>query len=311
MKKIVIAALALATTTAALSTFGHTSLASPRPSKPIRLTDDAHHTITLHHLARRIVTIEPSNAEIALTLGLKSSMVGADQTTFTYIPAPWKQEIKGVPNIGASYPAINVEKIVAAKPDLVIASQGEKGISSLAHFHIPVLILEPTSIQGMYHDMLLVGKATGKTQVAKTLIQKYRRQIAAIEKSVSRATTRPTVFYDLGGLYTVGPNTFLNALINMAGARNVGATMSKEPWPAVTAEQVVQANPDVILIDSSAGTSISKEEQVSGFSAIRAVKSGHVYELSNSSYVVEPSPALIRGLKELVGILHPAIKTGK
>ena len=303
--------LGVMATTATFSAFGQISQAAKAHATTIRLTDDTHHTITLSHPAHRIIVIEPSNAEIALSLGLKSSLVGADQTTFSYIPSPWNKEIKGVPNIGPSYPAISVERIVAAKPDLVIASEGEKGISSLAKFHIPVLTLEPTSIQGMYHDMLLVGEATGKQQVAKTLIGKYQHQIAAIEKSVNGVTTRPSVFYDLGGLYTVGPNTFLNQLIDMAGARNVAASMSKEPWPQVTAEQVVEADPNVILINGTSGTSVSQEEQLSGFSAISAVKTNRVYEVPNSSYIDEPSPALIMGLKELVSILHPAIMVGK
>lgn len=274
----------------------------------IRITDDLHHTITLKKAATRIVTLEPSNAEIALDLGLKKEMVGTDEATFTYTPSPWNHQLHGIPNIGPSYPGISVEKIVAAKPDLVIATTGIKGLSALARFHIPVLVLQPASIQGIYHDILLVGRATGKSVQARATVAHMKQQVAAIEQKVRRTKTRPTVFYDLGGLYTAGPHTFLNSLIDMAGARNIGAELSTQPYPQVTAEQVVKANPDDILIDPESGTTVAKEEAVSGFSAITAVKTGHVDLIPNSSYVNEPSPALVMGLKELVALLHPQLK---
>lgn len=282
-------------------------VASSSPT-PIHITDDLHHTITLKKAATRIVTLEPSNAEIALDLGLKKEMVGTDQATFQYTPAPWHQQLHGIPNIGPSYPGISVEKIVAAKPDLVIATTGINGLSALARFHIPVLVLQPTSVQGIYHDILLVGRATGTTLQARATVAHMKQQIAAIEQKVRRVKTRPTVFYDLGSLYTAGPHTFLNSLIDMAGATNVGAHLSTQAYPQVTAEQVVKANPDDILIDPEAGTTVSKEESISGFSAITAVKTGHVYPVPNSSYVNEPSPALVMGLKQLVTLLHPQLQ---
>ncbi len=287
------------------------STGSPKASTVIHITDDLHHTITLKKPATRIVTLEPSNAEIALDLGLKSHIVGTDQATFQYTPAPWKAELSGLKNIGPSYPGISLEKIVAAKPDLVIASTGIKGLSALAQFHIPVLILNPTTVNGVYHDILLVGEATGTAAKAHQLVNKMKGQVAAIEAQVATVKHKPTVFYDLGGLFTTGRSTFLNSLLSMAGAVNVGATMSSQPWPQVKAEQVVKADPEDILIDSTAGTSVSQEDHQAGFSAITAVKTGHVYVLPNSSYVDEPSPALVLGLQELVKVLHPKLHLGR
>lgn len=294
--------------TGLLAGCGTTATIASRPPAPIHITDDLHHSITLKKPATRIVTLEPSNAEIALDLGLKPEMVGTDQTTFQYTPAPWKQLLHGIPPIGPSYPGISVEKIVAAKPDLVIATTGIKGLSSLAQFHIPVLVLEPASVQGIYHDIMLVGRATGRTAQARATVAHMKQQITEIEQAVSRVKTRPTVFYDLGGLYTAGPHTFLNSLIDMAGAMNVGAQLSTQQYPQVTAEQVVKANPDDILIDPESGTTVLQEEHLAGFSAIIAVKTGNVDLIPNSSYVNEPSPALVMGLEELAKMLHPHLR---
>lgn len=300
--------------TASLAACGSTSASlgssasAPQHKHRIRLKDDLGTIVTLPKPATRIVALEPSNAEIVLDLGLKPEVVGMDDSVFEYAPAPWKSELAGIHNIGPSYPGISVEDVVAAKPDLVIAATGIKGLSSLKQFHIPVLILNPTSINGVYHDIALVGEATGKTAAANRVITQMKHQMTAIEASVKSVKTHPTVFYDLGGLYTPGPNTFLNSLIDMAGAQNIGASLSTQQYPQVTAEQVVHADPDDILIDGSAGTSIAQEEAQAGFSATVAVKTHHVFEVEQPSYVDEPSPALVMGLKELIAILHPHLQ---
>ncbi len=299
------AAAALVASAALLAGCGASSgpVADAASHSPIRLVDDTHHTVVLNSPATRIVTLEPSNVEIALDLGLKNHIAGIDTSTMAYTPSPWKAQLKGLKNIGPSYPGISVEKVVAAKPDLVITGPGVKGIAQLAKFHIPVLTLNPQSAAGVYHDILLVGKATGRTEKARALVLRIKKQLRAVASEVS-ALPRPTVFTDLGGLYTVGPHTFLNSLIAMAGARNVGVEMSRQQWPKATAEQVVAANPSVILIDGG-GTSVAQEEHIAGFSSTRAVETGHVYEVPQPSYIDTPSPAMVMGLKELVRLLHP------
>lgn len=278
------------------------------PNTSITVTDDSGQAITLKKAATRIVTIEPSNTEIALDLGLKSNLVGIDQQTIQYTPAPWSRQLHGLHNIGASYPSVSLEKIVATKPNLVITANGVKGLSGLKALHIPVMVLNPTSIQGVYHDITLVGKVTGKTPKATRVIQHMKSEVSALESKVAQTKGRPTVFYDLGNLYTAGPGNFLSNLITLAGATNVGSVMSKTTWPQVTAEQVVKTNPNIILIDGSAGETIAQEDKQAGFSAITAVKTHHVLLVPNSSYVSEPSPGLVMGLKELIHLIHPRLK---
>jgi iron complex transport system substrate-binding protein len=133
-----------------------------------------------------------------------------------------------------------------------------------------------------------------------------KRQIAAIEAKVSRVHSRPTVFYDLGGLYTAGPKSFLGNLITLAGGVNTGARMSPKMWPVVTAEQVVADNPSVILIDAGTATP-AQEDALPGFSKTTAVATHHVLVVPVPSYTEQPSPGLVMGLRELVRLLHPGI----
>lgn len=281
------------------------------PSGPIRIVDDLGQTITLSHPADRLVVLEPSNFEIVDALGLRKDIVGIDSSIPTYTPAPWRAATRGLPSIGPSYPGITVERIVAARPQVVLATTGISGLKGLTALHIPVVVLNPQNIQGVYHDIALVGAITGHRAAAAALVAHMRAQVQHWTAVARRAPTRPTVFYDLGGLFTAGPHNFVNSLIQLAGGVNIGARLSSQAFPQVTAEQVVAANPDIILIDPDA-TTVAKERQIPGFLDTRAGKSGHIEAVFNSAYINEPSPGLVLGLKELIELLHPGlIKTGR
>ncbi len=292
-----------------LLTFGAAvAAAAPLPSGPIRVIDDVGQHIVLGHPARRIVAIEPSNAEIVLALGLKARLVGVDQSSFQYTPPPWRARLQGVHSIGNSYPAASEEAIVATHPDLVLAATGVNGLGGLRALGIPVVILDPRSVAGIYHDIRLVGRLTGTLSRARQLVHHMQAQVAAITRRVrTQARHRPTVFYDLGGLYTAGPKSFIDSLIRLAGGVNVADRMSSAAYPHVTAEQVVAADPRIIIVDPDA-TTVAKEEKLPGFSTLSAVRHHRVYALPDSAYVNEPSMALVGGLEELVRIFHPHVK---
>jgi iron complex transport system substrate-binding protein len=276
-------------------------------SKPIRLVDDTGARVVLKHPARRLVVLEPSNFEIVDELGIRSRVVGVDSSVPEYVPAPWHQAAQGLHSLGSVYAGVSAEKVLALKPDLVIADQGISGLSGLKALHIPVLTLEPKTVAGVYHDIRLVGLATGRSQEAGRVIARLKAEMARIEAKVRRVHTRPTVFYDLGGLYTAGPGNFINSLISLAGGRNVAARLSSTPWPQVTAEQVVAENPAVILVDPSGGDTVARELTIPGVSKTAAGKDHRVLLVPQPDYIDQPSPGVAMGLQELVQLLHPGL----
>lgn len=282
--------------------------AAPKASiaHPIRLYDDLHHLVVLKRPARRLVVLEPSNFEIVDALGLRQDIVGVDTSVPGYTPAPWRKAAQGLPSVGPSYPGISVERIVARRPSLVLATTGIAGLKGLSTLHIPVLVLNPQSINGVYRDIELVGEATGTESRAMALVKRMQGEVAALTRQVARTSKHPLVFYDLGGLYTTGRHTFLDSLIQMAGGRNVGAELSKAQWPQVTDEQVVRADPSVILVDPDA-TTVAKERQIPGFLETIAGRTGRIYAVPNSAYINEPSLGLVAGLRELIKLLHPGL----
>ena len=283
------------------------SQSAPSTSHALTIVDDTGRKVVLPHPAARIVTIAPSNTEIALDLGLKKNIVGTDAMTFQYAPPPWSSELKGLHNIGASFPAVSVERIVALKPNLVVAIPGVKGLSQLQHFHIPVIILSPATIHGVYHDIRIFGRATGRTRQANQVISHLKAQLTALQHTLRRqAHHTPTLFLDLGQLYSAGPGSYLNSLITMADATNIASHFSHTAYLQLSAEQVVKANPRTIIYDPEDATK-KVIEKLPGFSHVKAVKGNQVLAMPQPSYIDQPSPALAMGLAELIHLLHPHV----
>ena len=275
----------------------------------IVVVDDAGHRVVLAHPVHRLVVIEPSNFEILDAMGLRQDVVGVDSSVPRYTPAPWQSAAKGIPSIGSAVPAPSAERVLALHPQLVIASTPLSDLKALTALHIPVMVLDPTSLAGVYHDIALVGQVTGHAGRAAALVAQLKRNLAGVTARLAGIRTRPTLFYDLGQLYTTGRGTFLTAMIGLAGGRNALAG-EVTGWPQVTAEQVVRANPDYILIDSGAGVTPAQEENYAGFASTTAAHLHHILVVPNSSYLDQPSIGIWRGVLELARILHPARMTG-
>ena len=121
---------------------------------------------------------------------------------------------------------------------------------------------------------------------------------------------KKNVYFEIGagsGLYTFGNGTFLNELIETVGAKNIFGNESS--WITVTPEAVIDANPDVILVNTpgtnEAGlTAIEDVESRDGWDTITAVQNGAVYSIDNNASS-RPSQNVIKALKEIAKAIYP------
>lgn len=100
-------------------------------------------------------------------------------------------------------------------------------------------------------------------------------------------------------LMTVGPGSFLDELINLAGGENIAADTG-QPWPQFSEEQVLARDPEVIIL-----TNYNKAEalQRPAWQNLAAYKTGDVYEVNPDLYV-RSTPRLLDGLAELISFIH-------
>jgi iron complex transport system substrate-binding protein len=305
-----LAVLAALVVVSALAGCGGMSQAASQAK--IVVVDDMHRRIELDRPATRIISLAPSNTEILLALGLRKAIVGVDQDSFEYLPAPYRQEAKGLTDVGNSYSGLNLEAIEAAKPDVILAIPGVDAadLPKLEALKVKIVTLEPQNLAGIYYDILVVGKLAGVVGRAEALVHRMQATIAAVQRAV-KGGSHPTVFYELddssSGLYTVGPGSFIDSLITLAGGRNAMDPYVKTAYPQVSAEEVVRANPDVIVLGDTPYTTVAAVKARSGWSTVTAVRLGRVYGNIDPSLLQEPGPAVVEGLVLLARDLHPGL----
>lgn len=273
---------------------------------PVTLTDDLGREVTISALPQRIVSMVPSNTEILFAVGAGEQVVGVTEYC-DYPPEAQTREKIG----GFSAKTISVEKIVALEPDLVL-SAGEiqqSVIEALEQAEIPVFALAPERLAGVYHNIETVGRLTGReTQAAEVVAEMQDRVAAVTEKSQQvPEDKRPAVFYEVWDepLMTAGPTTFVSELIELAGGKNIFADVSEE-YPQVSAETVIQRDPDVVLGPDTHGEELIAENIKArpGWENISAVKEGRIY-LVNGDIVSRSGPRLVDALEAIARTLHP------
>lgn len=274
---------------------------------PVTLNDSVGRSVTLASAPQRIVSLAPSTTEIAFALGLGSRVVAVDN--FSDYPA----ETKALPKINAM--PLNFEQVVSFKPDVVLVAglTNPDDIKKMSDLKLTVLAVGSanTTFDSIASDIAMVGKATGTDAQAKMLADGMKQKIDAVKAKTATATSKPKVYWELDATdpakpYTPGPGSFLNDLINLAGGTNIAAN-AKSPWAQINAEEIIAANPDIIVLsDASYGVTPASVKARNGWNAINAVKNDKVFGIDDN-LVSRPGPRIGEGLEAAAKLIHPEL----
>ncbi len=283
---------------------GNTDTTQPVTSVfPVTVVDDSGNTVTIPAEPKRIVSTAPANTETLFALGVGDRVVGV--TSLDDYPP----EVADIAKIG-DYTA-NTEAITALSPDLVVGYSGnEEALAPLQAAGVPVLIMNPTDLEGVYSDITTIGAATGITGVtgrAATLVQAIKAQIAQIGDAAGATGESPSVFYALDNtLWTCGPGSFVDELLTLAHATNVASVDAPgaDAYYQFSPEQLVAADPDFILLPGSVYTSASEFTADPRFAGLKAVTEGNVFVIDDV-VVTRPGPRIGDGLLILAKVIHP------
>lgn len=287
-----------------------TPTAEPVPvSQAITIADGLGRTITLSSPASRIVSLAPSTTEILFALGLGDRVVGRDSFS-DYPEAALK-----IVDIGGGFTELNLELILAQKPDLILASSltSDEQIQALENAGLTVFAVEnPKDFPGVYQNLRTVARLTGGETAAESLIADMQTRVAAVEAVVAEISDRPLVFYEIDGtdpsaIWAPGPGSFIDTMIRMAGGDNLSATLSDE-WVQISLEELIARDPDLILLGDATwgGVTVEGVTQRVGWDSLSAVKNGQVFPFDDN-LVSRPGPRLVDGLEALAKQFHPEL----
>jgi iron complex transport system substrate-binding protein len=266
---------------------------------PLTITDDAGRQVMFAQPPQRIVSIAPSNTEILYALGLADRVVAIDSYS-NYPP-----EAAAKPLVG-DYLEPDLESVVAAEPDLILAADVHLGtvLPELDTLDLPTVVFAPANLDEVFASILQVGVIAGEPARAAELVCELQARVDAVTAAIVGAP-RPRVFFELDpGLYTVGPETFVADVIARAGGENIAAAAA-EMWPQLSAEAIVAANPEVILLaDEVAGVTPEQVAARPGWQGIAAVEQDRIVPI-DPDLVARPGPRVVDGLEEVAAALHP------
>jgi iron complex transport system substrate-binding protein len=275
------------------------------PASGTTVTDDAGTVIAFNATPFRIVSLSPSNTEILAALGLTGRIVGVTDVC-DYPPS-----VKNITRIGG-YSSISIEKVAAARPDLVIASDitPQESVGRLRELGLSVIVVAPKNIEHMIRDIRMLGTLTGTESRAGELAENLSARIAAVSPCPS-AKGHPTVAHIVWHepLYVSGNNTLQNDVIILAGGENVFA--SEDGWSTVPLEEFLVRNPDIIIVNGGGGMDSSSRdiiyEELTGnpqYASLSAVKNNRVYAV-NADTISRPAPRIVGALEEVARLIHP------
>jgi iron complex transport system substrate-binding protein len=271
---------------------------------PLTLTDDTGATIAIESEPQQIVSLAPSNTEIVCALDACDRLVGV--TDFDDYPP----EIADVPDVVIAA-QVDVEAVVAADPDLVLAAGNELTpstvISQLDDLGLTVMTLYPETLDEVYADIELVGAALGNGAAAAELVGGMETRASAVEEAVAGAE-RPRTFYEVGvfenTIYTAGEGSFLASLIDLAG----GEPITGDATGTIGLESLVAADPQLILLgDATYDETITPESVAArpGWAGLTAVRGNRVVVFTEDLVVTRPGPRVVDGLEALARAIHP------
>ena len=268
-------------------------------AESVTVTDMYGRSVTLPAPAERIIALTAADCEILCALGCEEKLVARGE----YCNYP--ESILALPVV-QSGAETNLEEILALDPQVVLMSdmaQAKEVVDALENSGVRVAVSNADTIEGTYEAIRMIGGLAGKTAEAEALVADMEASFAAIrEKS---ADAGKTVYFEVSplewGLWAAGAGTFMDEIAQMCGLTNIFADV--EGWAAVSEEQVLLRDPDVIVtIAMYFGEGPTPVEEImsrGSWAEVSAVKNNRVVNL-DSDMLSRPGPRLVDAAEALM-----------
>lgn len=272
---------------------------------PVTLVDAQGASVTIVRQPARIVSLAPTVTEILFALGLGDRVVAVTEQC-NYPP-----QVTNLPRVGGWFTP-SLEKTLAARPDLVVASRGnpQQFLAALRRSGVPLFAVDPRTLDDIYVEIQDIARVTGAQQAAVRLMKGMQERLAAMAGALRDVPERdrPTafIFLQTSPIWTAGSGTFQDDAIRAAGARNLAAT--KRGFAPFGVESLLAADPDFLLLSTMAGDPDRMKREVVAnpvYKRLSAVKEGRMI-LLDADEIMRPGPRLVNAVEAMARALYPA-----
>lgn len=275
----------------------------------VTVVDQLGREVELDGTPEKIISSYYISTSLLINLGVQDKLVGIEAKAKTReMYKKVAKELIDLPAVGTSK-EINIEECANLNPDLVIIpTRLKEFIPKFEELKIPVIAIEPETLDQFKETVKLIGKAVGKEEKANKLVNYYDDTISKVKELNKNLTEKQNVY--LAGsdsvLKTCTSKMYQNYMFEVCGGENVTKELTDGYWTTISVEELVKKNPDVIYMVGYASYSkddILKDERLKG---INAIKNNKVYVFPSTLEAWDyPTPSSMLGILWLENNLHP------
>lgn len=270
----------------------------------IQVSDDTGQTVELARPAQRIVSLSPHATELLFAAGAGAKVVGV--VAFSDFPP----QASRLPQVG-SYNALDSERLLALRPDLVVAWKSGNGAPAIERLHrlgLKVYLSESEHLKDIPQTIDNLGMLAGTAATANAASAQFRAQIDRLRRIY--AQRKPVeVFYQLWNqpMITVNGQQIISEVIELCGGRNLFAGLGTLA-PTISLEAVLQANPEIIIASGMANKRPPWLDDWKRWGTLRAVHN-HQIHFIGADLINRPSPRLLQGAEQMCRLIDGARQT--
>ncbi|RWR00465.1 vitamin B12-transporter protein BtuF [[Pantoea] beijingensis] len=242
--------------------------------------------------APRVISLSPHITELAFAAGITPVGVSA----WSDYPA----QARNIEHV-ANWQGIKIERIIALKPDVVIAWRGgnpQRQVDQLQSLGINIVWMDPVTIESTISSLRELQAWSPHPEQARQHADEMTRELAALRNRY-QTPQRKRVFLQFGQqpLFTAAQATLQNQVLQLCGGENIFAD-GHVPWPQISREQVLMRHPDVIVITGE-------------ISRVPAIQQFWQPQLNvpiiaiNDDWFSRPGPRILLAAKQLCQALQP------
>ena len=263
--------------------------ATPRPRRVV-VTGTGSAVVPFEAPPERMVVYDGAAVEMLFAIGQGHRIVG----THSYVSYP--PETDAIARVGDAF-NMDIEAIVALEPDLVYVFY-DRFNADLERAGLKVLYIASLShgFTDVANQIRMWGAITGANDAAEAVAGEFDARVAAIREKMDSVSETQTIYSHGFQWWTPGDNTLVNDVFELLKLENVAQFEGYKP---ISPEEVVAANPDIIMGDPAA---VAEEAALAG---LEAVTSGRVFNFSAGNSLSVAGPRFMDAVEEMAAWVYP------
>jgi len=202
----------------------------------------------------KVLTLGPNCTELFAALGLSDYVIGRSLVNHSRGPLPeYENEVNRIPQL--NYAEATREAILSSGADFIYTLDWELSdegcnIDEVSNYGMKVYVNIAVTLEEQYQEIMDIGKIFHVEEKAQQFVEDQKARISAVEAEVRSKKRLNVLVYDSGnnGVFTCSGTNFESLLIQYAGGNNIFSDLKEKQWVTVSYEEVLNRNPDLILV---------------------------------------------------------------